>query len=156
MSTLINNENATGKILEIKGSILTIELVNSNCSTGSKGCDSGCTACSGADNNSKVIKIHSKNAQDFSPGSIISFDYFSVNDIFLLSFVFGVPVCLSIITITAWLLNSPAKIESPAAIFSIVFSFISGFVFIWLAELAFRNKFPATIHTKSEKKRQDQ
>jgi len=151
MSFIIRQTTATGKITDKKGNILIIELVKDDCGTGSIGCENGCSSCNEM-NNIKEINIYSQNACNYRAGEIISFDYYDINDIFMTSFAFGVPVCCSIITVILWFMISPSRIESPLVVFTIVLSFAFGFVLIWLTDLIMRKKLPATIHTPPSKK----
>jgi|GEM_PF-2147345 len=151
MSIIRKNENIQGRIKSKKGNLLSIAIIENTaeqkqCAGGSKGCDSGCGACSGIENNTTVT-IYTPEAADYEINSVIAFNYYSINDIVVLGFAFGIPVLCACAVLLLWYANAPDKIESPLAVFSIVSSFCAGFLLIWLTDSVLRKKLPAHIIT---------
>jgi hypothetical protein len=156
MALFRRQENITGKIQTISGNILKVILSDTSsgkksCSEESKGCDSGCGACSGIENN-KILTIYTPQAVDYAVDMTITFNYRSINDTLMLILAFGVP-CLSAAAVALlWLIYAPSQIESPSSIMSITGAFCIGFVILWLLDISIRRRIPAQIISPPVKK----
>jgi len=156
MAIIRRQENVTGKIQAISGNIIKVILNDTpsgkkSCSRESKGCDSGCGACSGIEN-TKMLTIYTPQAPDYTVDMPITFNYRSINDTLMLILAFGIP-CLSAALVTLlWMIHAPSHIESPLSIMSITGAFCGGFVILWLLDLLIRRRIPAQIISPPVKK----
>ncbi len=156
MAIIRRQENITGKIQAISGNIIKVILSDTSsgkkpCFSESKGCDGGCGACSGIENN-KMVTIYTPQAPGYAVDMTITFNYRSINDTLMLIMAFGIP-CLSAAIVTLlWLIHAPSQIESPLSILSITGAFCCGFVVLWILDILIRRQIPAQIISPPVKK----
>lgn len=156
MAIIRRHENISGKIQSINGNLIKVTICDTpseknSCMSESKGCDSGCGACSGIENN-KLITIYTPQARDYTPEMTITFNYQSINDTVMLILAFGIPFLFVAIAALLWLLYAPTKIESPLSIMSITGAFCGGFVILWILDVLIRRRIPAQIISPPVKK----
>jgi hypothetical protein len=149
MAIIRRQENVTGIIQSIRGNIIKV-IINDTlsgkqpCVQESKGCDSGCGACSGIENN-KMLTLYTPQASDYAVDMTITFNYRSLNDTLMLIMAFGIPCLSAAVIALLWLIHVPSKIESPLSIMSITGAFCSGFVILWILDILLRRHIPAQI-----------
>ena len=156
MAIIRRQENITGKIQAISGNIIKVILNDTpsgkkQCFNESKGCDSGCGACSGIEN-TKMLTIYTSQAPDYAVDMPITFNYRSINDTLMLIMAFGIPCITAAVVALLWLIHAPSKIESPLSILSITGAFCGGFVILWFLDIVIRRRIPAQIISPPVKK----
>jgi hypothetical protein len=156
MAIIRRQENITGKIQSISGNIIKVTLSDTSsgkksCSGESKGCDSGCGACSNIEN-SKMLTIYTPQAPGYTVDMTITFNYRSINDTLMLMLAFGIPCLSAAIVALLWMIHAPSNIESSLSIMSITGAFCGGFVILWLLDILIRRRIPAQIISPPVKK----
>jgi len=116
MAIIRRQENVTGIIQSINGNIIKVIINDTQsgkkpCFQESKGCDSGCGACSGIENN-KMITIYTPQAPDYAVAMAITFNYRSLNDTLMLIMAFGIPCLSAAVIALLWLIHAPCTITN--------------------------------------------
>lgn len=156
MAIIRRQENVTGKIQTIRGNIIKVILNDAesrkkSCLNETKGCESGCGACSGIENN-KIITIYTPQAPDYSVDMTITFNYRSINDMLMLLMAFGIPCIFAALAALLWMIQAPSQMDSPLFVLSITSAFCFGFVILWLLDVSIRRRIPAQIISPPVKK----
>ncbi|MGE5672021.1 MAG: hypothetical protein ACM31E_11285 [Fibrobacterota bacterium] len=156
MAIIRRQENVTGTIQAINGNIIKVllnDMVSGKkpCFSESKGCDSGCGACSGIENN-KTLTIYTPQAPNYAVNMEITFNYRSIHDTLMLIMAFGIPCLSAAVVALLWLIHAPSLIESRLSIMSITGAFCGGFVILWLLDILLRRRIPAQIISPPVKK----
>ena len=107
-------------------------------------CHAGCGGCGEAKPSLKK-RVFLKKSMPLEKGQKITLKMHILNENIAALLVFGIPVLMALSCALMWYLYSPQDIESPLALLTTAFAFVSGFLLVWIIDTIFSMLFPPTI-----------
>ncbi|NLL15045.1 MAG: SoxR reducing system RseC family protein [Fibrobacter sp.] len=139
---LIRQEIKDGVVVDYKKKQIWIVL-DQKCRSEGK-CHAGCGGCGEAKPSLKK-RVFLKKSMPLEKGQKITLKMHILNENIAALLVFGIPVLMALSCALMWYLYSPQDIESPLALLTTAFAFVSGFLLVWIIDTIFSMLFPPTI-----------